>query len=545
MRKPELIYKIASQPREFELIHALNYRTFVEEIPQHHANAERRLVDRFHAENTYVVCLADDELAGMVALRGTRPFSLDAKLPDLQSYLPEHARPCEVRLLAVDPGYRNTGVLAGLVQRLARIARLRHYDLALISGTTRQLKLYGHFGFVPFGPRVGTRDAEYQPMMLTLERFEGGGTASAPPRRRQAPWTSGLASLLPGPVDVQPGVQRAFLEKPVSHRSEAFASLHGGVQRRLASLAGAPCAAILLGSGTLANDVVGGQLLGRPGRGLVLTNGEFGDRLVDHATRWRLEFDTYRAAWGEPFDPREVARRLQAGRSWIWFVHCETSTGMLNDLPGIQALASASGAAVCVDAISSFGLMQVDLGGVHLATAVSGKGLGALPGLAIVFHRGEARRSSAPVPRYLDLDAYTDNGTPYTHSSNLLSALAAALGHMSHERYASVREDSATLRAGIRAAGLECLAREECAAPGIITVPVPPPLLSADVALQLAADGYLVAHGSRYLRERNWIQVALMGAYPRAALAGLPRSLQRIRRAAGLRPGERIAANIQ
>ena len=28
------IYKLADEPREFELIHALNYRTFVEEIPQ-------------------------------------------------------------------------------------------------------------------------------------------------------------------------------------------------------------------------------------------------------------------------------------------------------------------------------------------------------------------------------------------------------------------------------------------------------------------------------------------------------------------------------
>jgi len=544
MHKPELVYKIASEPREFELIHALNYRTFVEEIPQHHANAGRRLVDRFHSENTYIVCLADQELAGMVALRGTRPFSLDAKLSDLQSYLPQNARPCEVRLLAVEPRYRNTGVLAGLVRRLARIARLRHYDLALISGTTRQLKLYRHFGFVPFGPRVGTAGAEYQPMMLTLERFEGGA-ASELPRRRRAPWTSGLASFLPGPVDIRPDVQGAFLEKPVSHRSEAFAALHLGVQRRLASLACSPRAAILLGSGTLANDVVGGQLLGRPGRGLVLANGEFGDRLIDHATRWRLEFDTYRAGWGEPFDLREVARRLRAGRSWIWFVHCETSTGMLNDLPGLQALASAHGAAACVDAISSFGLMHVDLGGVLLATAVSGKGLGALPGLAIVFHRGEAQ-PSRHVPRYLDLDAYTDSGSvPYTHSSNLVSALAAALGHMNHERYRSVREDSALLRAGIRAAGLQCLAGEECAAPGIITVPVPSPLRSPDVALQLAADGYLVAHGSRYLRERNWIQIALMGAYPRSALADVPRSLQRIWRGAGMRPGERIAANIQ
>ena len=44
-------------------------------------------------------------------------------------------------------------------------------DLAVISGITRQQKLYEHLGFVPFGPLIGTREAQFQPMMLTLERF--------------------------------------------------------------------------------------------------------------------------------------------------------------------------------------------------------------------------------------------------------------------------------------------------------------------------------------------------------------------------------------
>src|SRR5438105_14220566 len=75
-----LIYKIASEAREFEQIHALNYRTFVDEIPQHAPNGRAQLVDRLHHENTYVVCLDGERLAGMVALRAERPFSLDEKL---------------------------------------------------------------------------------------------------------------------------------------------------------------------------------------------------------------------------------------------------------------------------------------------------------------------------------------------------------------------------------------------------------------------------------------------------------------------------------
>src|ERR1700741_854821 len=108
-----IVYKVAGEPREFEMIHALNYRTFVEEIPQHAANGERRLVDRFHAENTYVIALDGDQLAAMVAIRGERPFSLDEKLPDLARYLPHARRLCEIRLLALEPRYRKSAVFAG------------------------------------------------------------------------------------------------------------------------------------------------------------------------------------------------------------------------------------------------------------------------------------------------------------------------------------------------------------------------------------------------------------------------------------------------
>ena len=95
-----LRFKLADRPEEFEAIHRLNYRTFVQEIPQHAANAEERLVDRFHAENTYAVCLQGEELVGMIAGRSQRPFSLDQKLGgELDRHLPPHDRVVEVRLL--------------------------------------------------------------------------------------------------------------------------------------------------------------------------------------------------------------------------------------------------------------------------------------------------------------------------------------------------------------------------------------------------------------------------------------------------------------
>lgn len=162
-----LTFKIADAPDEFEQIHRLNYRTFVEEIPQHQPNSKKRLVDRFHNENTYVICLRDSRLLGMLALRTQRPFSLDAKVPDLDTYLPPSRHICEVRLLAIESDHRKGRILAGLFRQAWCQAMAWDCDLAIISGTTRQARLYRHLGFVPFGPLVGTPGARYQPMYAT------------------------------------------------------------------------------------------------------------------------------------------------------------------------------------------------------------------------------------------------------------------------------------------------------------------------------------------------------------------------------------------
>ena len=226
-----LIYKIATEPHEFELIYRLNYRTFVEEISAALCQREKRLIDRFHEENTYIVCMNGAELLGMVALRGQRPFSLDFKFDNLDSYVPENSKPVEIRLLAIEPGYRKTSVLLGILLRGVEVARARGYDIALISGTTRQIKLYQHFGFEPFGPLVGTPEAMFQPMYLTWDAFEAQVGALLERRER----LQELANFLPGPVAVSKKVREAFAQNPASHRSESFGVMLEEVKAALRS----------------------------------------------------------------------------------------------------------------------------------------------------------------------------------------------------------------------------------------------------------------------------------------------------------------------
>ncbi|HEU4394613.1 MAG TPA: GNAT family N-acetyltransferase [Planctomycetota bacterium] len=518
-----LVYAIAASEPEFEAIHRLNYQTFVEEIPQHAANPERRLVDRFHAENTYAICRDGDRVVGMVAGRARRPFSLDGKLANLDSFLPKGHRPVEIRLLSVAKGYRMGAVMPRLVGLISDHFRRQGCDLGVISGTLRQARLYRHLGFEPFGPVVGAGDARFQPMFITLERFVENGRSLAAPA---AAIGSARAMFLPGPVRIREDVRHALAEEPVSHRSGAFAADLRAVARALGALTGAPAMELLVGSGTLANDAVGGQISLLDAPGLVLANGEFGERLLDHAARWRLRFETVRAAWGEPLPMDEVRAKAEAlrGARWIWAVHHETSTGVLNDLRGLADLARERDLALCVDAISSIGATPVDLRGVAFASCVSGKALGSIPGLAMVLHHAPLAPAPGRLPRYLDLGLFARaGGVPFTVPSNLLRGLLAAVARPDWPgRLERVAAASARLRAGMRDAGLRLVAADAHAAPGVVTVELPAGRETGPVLDALEAKG-LVLHGrSGYLAERRWIQVCLMGEWDDEALDRVP-----------------------
>lgn len=516
----DLYFKLADTEAEFEAIHRLNYRTFVEEIPQHPPNHERRLVDRFHGQNTYAICLHEGELVGMIAGRCERPFSLDQKLPDLDRHLPPHRKVVEVRLLVVDPRWRKQAVFAALAGTLANHFRAQGCDLVVISGTLREQRLYRHLGFRAFGPQVGDPKAPYQPMFLTLPDYAAkaaqlevfGGRAST--------------SLLPGPVTMRDEVAQAYAAPAVSHRSPGFHDTLRTVRQRLAALSGAADAVVMPGSGTTANDAVGAQLAAEGRHGLMLANGEFGERLVDHARRWGLQFDVVRAEWGRGFEPAALTQAFERARpGWTWFVACETSTGVRNPIEPLRSLCRAHGADLCLDAISALGLQPLDLAGVRLASAVSGKALGALAGLAIVLHDGRLVPAGRIV-RSLDLDAYrAADGVAYTQPSPPVAALATALARDWPTRFAAVQAADSRLRAGLRAHGFVVLASDADAMPGVVTLALPRSLAASRLARRMERHGYLLAWRSQYLVERNWLQICLMGEWIERALEILPEVL--------------------
>jgi aspartate aminotransferase-like enzyme/predicted N-acetyltransferase YhbS len=499
-------FKIAEDPSEFDQIAGLLYRTFVEEIPQHSPNAGRRHVDRFHKQNIYLVAVSGDDIVGTIAVRGVRPFSLDQKLGSVDPYLPQGRRVCELRLLAVEPAFRSSSVFRGLVENVVREGRARGFDLAIISGTTRQTKLYRHLGFEPFGPVVGSADAPFQPMFLTFEKF----LSAAPKVVTEAE----PMSFLPGPVPLTPAVREAFARPPVYHRDTEFQASFCRTKSRLCRLTRADRVEILVGTGTLANDAVAAQLSLLESPGVVLSNGEFGRRLIDHARRHRLSHVPIESAWGSPLNLKAAAEAVrQTGAAWVWAVASETSTGMLNDLAALRSFAGTHNLKLCLDCVSAIGAIPLNLSSVYLASGASGKALASYPGLSFVFYDHDLEPQPERLPRYLDVGYYASkDGVPFTHSSNLLAALDAALEQFdTDEPFARLNELANLMRPGLRRLGWAPLVEGPLATPAVITVALTNGYRASEIGEVLARQGLVIAHHSEYLAQRNWFQVSLMG----------------------------------
>lgn len=521
-----LIFKTAETPAEFDQIHRLNYRTFAEEVQQYVPDGSGVLVDRFHDKNIYLIAVEDGRVLGMVAANDQPPFSVEKRLPDSTSLEALGGPLLEIRLLAVEPDSRHSMILGRLLWELYRHASKRGYSHAVISGIARNLEMYQRIGFQALGPAVGAGEASFVPMALSLqnppEHFERHTKAFLAREARQARQSRKtgppLINLMPGPVEIAAEVRQAFARPPVSHRSLEFVDAYERTRRTLSHLSGGLNVAVMVGSGTTANDCVAMHLRAafQDAPGLVLVNGEFGERLVGQASRASLRFRALRWRWGSPWDLDEINDALTQSPAWIWAVHLETSTGVLNRVPELISLASSCGARVALDCVSSLGAVPLPEQGVWMSTGVSGKSLGAYAGLAFVFASPQAldQTSAASFPASMDVAAAAaQSGPQFTVASPLLFALETALtplasAESARERWAHQQNLGRSVRSQLSRMGIQPLAAEQDAAPCVTTFPIP----SDSFVEQGRRAGFELGSESGYLLKRRWAQIATMGA---------------------------------
>jgi 2-aminoethylphosphonate-pyruvate transaminase len=237
-------------------------------------------------------------------------------------------------------------------------------------------------------------------------------------------------------------VKQAVLDTTIGHREPEFSAVLRESVAMLRPVVGLTPAdayriAFITGSGTAANEAVLGSV-GAVGSVLVLTNGEFGERLLATARRHNDDVGELRFSWQEAIDLRAVAAELDRRRyDLVVVAHHETSSGMLNPVEALASLAHRNGALIAVDAISSIGAerIEVEEWGIDVLTGSSGKALSAMPGIGIVVIRESVlagSTSNAAGPQYLNLHnhfaAMRDLAqTPNTPAVHVFVSLHAAL----------------------------------------------------------------------------------------------------------------------
>jgi len=201
--------------------------------------------------------------------------------------------------------------------------------------------------------------------------------------------------LTPGPLSTSPAVRAALLRDWCTW-DEDYRALTRELRRRLEAIAdpaGSFTSIPLQGSGSYAVEALLSSAVPREGGVLVLANGAYGARALETARRLGLRAVELRDPETVPPDPERVRRALRGDPSLghVFLVHVETTTGIVNPLEEIAAVARQEGRSLLVDAMSSFGGIPFDpvaLGISAFATSAN-KCLQGVPGFALVLARRE------------------------------------------------------------------------------------------------------------------------------------------------------------
>lgn len=350
--------------------------------------------------------------------------------------------------------------------------------------------------------------------------------------------------LNPGPSVVSDRVHRAVAGPDLCHREPEYSDLLAGIRRKLldvASVADDWAVVTLAGSGTAALEAMIGAAV-RPGKKLlVCKNGTYGERVATIARRLGLPVVMVEASDLEPVDPAAVGAALDADPEVdaVTLIHHETTTGLLNPVAEIAAVAKAREVPVVLDAISSFGAEDLYLEGtgIDFVASTSNKCLHGLPGVAFVLvsPRGQERIAAVP-PRsvYLDLGAYlkaqAKRSIPFTPSIPAHYGLDAALDEL-HDEGVSNRKALYQARADYLDAAFSRLGLEPRVAPAhrsrsVRSLRLPAHLDYNTLHDRLKAEGYIIYAGLGDAASTTF-RVCALGALTVEALQGFMAALER------------------
>ena len=359
--------------------------------------------------------------------------------------------------------------------------------------------------------------------------------------------------LGPGPSSANPRVLQAMMAPMIGYLDPDFMLIMDEVSQLLKIVFRTDESLTMALSGTGSAGMEAGltSLLEPDETVVMCLSGFFGERMVEMAGRVGANVVALRSEWGRPFPAEMLEAELKKHTNvkMVTVIHAETSTGIMQPLEDISRLTKEHDALFMVDAVTSLGGSEVavDRWGVDYCYSATQKCLGCPPGLSPVAlsprsHQVVNERGTKPTSWYLDLALISNywgfehvyhHTAPVSMILGLREGLRVILEEGLDTRIARHRANSAALRAGLEALGLDLVAPEGFRLDQITPVWIPDGVDDAEVRQALLREyGIEIGRGLGEFAGKVW-RVGLMGdsskaQYVFALLSALEEVLPRV-----------------
>ncbi len=286
--------------------------------------------------------------------------------------------------------------------------------------------------------------------------------------------------LNPGPATTTDSVKQALMVPDICPREEEFGNLTQNVLKKITRVVNGEnshTAVILTGSGTAGVEAALSSVISENGKILILDNGAYGKRAETIIKSYGIQHITHRLAWGDYPDVEIIENIIKKDTelTHFFFVHHETTTGMLNPMGKLLKLCQKYEIDSIVDAMSSYAGLPIDIQkeSIDYLISSSNKCIQGMAGTSFVIaNKKKLARTEKILPRNLYLNlwgnhSYIENTGQFqfTPPVQIVYALNQALDEFFLEtqngRTARYFKSYETLIDGLNNVGLELLLPKE------------------------------------------------------------------------------------
>ena len=363
--------------------------------------------------------------------------------------------------------------------------------------------------------------------------------------------------MIPGPIEFEPDVLQALGAPTTSHTAPGFIALFGNCLRMMKDVWKCPegQAFIMAGSGTLAMDMAGANLIEPGDKALVISTGYFGLRYAELLKRYGAEVTVLQSEPGETVALSEIENALKMNKfKLMTFTHVDTSTAVRVDPKPIGEMGRRYGVLTVLDGVCSVAgeEMQQSEWDIDVAFTASQKAIGVPPGLALLVASPKAieiwKNRKTPVGNYYCdwtnwlpiMQAYEEGRPSYfgTPAVNLIAALEVSLKMIlaegTEKRILRHKTLATEFRQKIRDMGFHMMpVKESDAANTLSAIYYPKDIAGSDFMTLMARSDVIIAPGLLPSLKTQYFRVGHMGSVNRSdvvsTLAAIENTLQKLK----------------